>query len=244
MRIQLALASLLLLLQTSRLGAARMDSPHPTPTNGDYVILLHGLGRSATSMKRLEWSLTRQGYRVINVSYPSTRQSIADSATISLGRILKDRVHEPDARIHFVTHSLGGIVLRQYLAQNQIPNLGRTVMLAPPNQGSELADKLKRNWLYRSFTGPTGQELGTDAAARPLQLGPANFELGIIAGNRSLNPFFSAAIPGPDDGKVEVARTWLDGASDFLVVPHSHTWLAWRCDVIAAVTHFLRAGSF
>jgi hypothetical protein len=244
MRIQLTLAGLVLLLQASPLSAARIDPAPPANTDGDYVILLHGLGRSAVSMKRLEWSLTRQGYRVVNVSYPSTRQSIEASAAVSLAQMLKDRVHDPHARIHFVTHSLGGIVLRQYLAENRIPNLGRTVMLAPPNQGSELAEKLKRNWLYRWFTGPAGQQLGTDAGARPLQLGPASFELGIIAGNRSLNPFFSAAIPGPDDGKVAVARTWLDGASDYLVVPHSHTWLAWRGDVINAVTRFLRAGAF
>jgi triacylglycerol lipase len=148
-------------------------------------------------------------------------------------------------RLHFVTHSMGGILLRCYLRDHPIPNLGRVVMLAPPNAGSELADWLKPRWFYRALNGPAGQQLGTDGLPRALGPWPAGAgELGIIAGNVSLNPLFSAHLPGPNDGKVTVASARLAGMRDFLVVLHSHTWLAWREPVITQVKSFLREGHF
>ncbi len=212
--------------------------------HGDYVVLIHGLGRTAWSMKRLDWTLTTEGYRVINVSYPSARLSIQDAADDWLAGVLAERASDRTVKIHFVTHSLGGIVLRQYLLEHQVENLGRVVMLAPPNHGSELADRLQHNRLYKLLTGPAGQQLGTGASSLPNQLGPAAFEVGIIAGDRSLNPCFSAWIPGLDDGKVSVRSTPLQGMQDFLLVHHSHTWMMWRKDVTAAVTRFLSSGRF
>ena len=212
--------------------------------HGDYVVLVHGLGRSSWSMKGLEWALARQGYRVINVSYPSTRLSIEDVAADWLTGLLQERTSDRAVKIHFVTHSLGGIVLRQYLSENEVENLGRVVMLAPPNRGSELADRLQHNYFYRFFTGPAGQQLGTGVSSLPNRLGPATFDLGVVAGDRSLNPCFSYWIPGPDDGKVSVRSTTLEGMQDFLLVHHSHTWMMWRRDVAAAVIRFLSGGCF
>jgi triacylglycerol lipase len=209
----------------------------------DYVILLHGLGRTPLSMKRIEWTLQKQNYRVINIGYPSTRISIQDAADHWLGDALNNQAVDPTAKIHFVAHSLGGIVLRQYLSNHGIKNLGRVVMLAPPNQGSELADRLKDNFLYRLATGPAGQELGTGDSSLPRQLGPVDFELGVIAGDRSLNPLFSSWIPGPDDGKVSVQSARISGA-DFLLVHHSHTWMAWSPQVNSAIAGFLQSGCF
>jgi triacylglycerol lipase len=209
----------------------------------DYVILLHGLGRTPLSMKRIEWTLQKQNYRVINVEYPSTRVSIEAAANYWLDSVLKTRVTNPSAKIHFVAHSLGGIVLRQYLTNHEIPNLGRVVMLAPPNHGSELADRLRNNCVYRLATGPAGQQLGTSESSVPNRLGPVDFELGVIAGDRSLNPLFSSWIPGPDDGKVSVRSARIPGA-EFLQVHHSHTWMAWSADVNSAVVQFLEMGRF
>ncbi len=216
----------------------------PRQPAGDYVILLHGLGRSAWSMKRLEWALTKEGYRVINVSYPSTRYSIQDLARDYLAKLLQAQTPDRQVKIHFVTHSLGGIIVRQYLSEHALENLGRVVMLAPPNQGSELTDKLRRNFFYKLFMGPSGQQLGTDADSVPKRLGPARFELGVIAGDRSLNPLFSAWIPGPDDGKVSVESTTMPAMKDFLVVHHTHTWMMWSKEVVGAVLQFLRNGKF
>lgn len=232
------------ILNSARPDFARAEPGLVQPQAGDYVVLLHGLGRTPRSMKRLEWALERENYRVINPAYPSTRLSIQDAANRWLAGVLRERITDPTVKIHFVTHSLGGIVLRQYLSGHQIENLGRVVMLAPPNQGSELAEHLKGNCFYRFFTGPGGQQLGTGAGSLPKQLGPADFELGVIAGDRSWNPLFSAWIPGPDDGKVSVRGTQAEGMRDFLVVHHSHTWMAWSKEVTAAVVRFLKAGQF
>jgi triacylglycerol lipase len=219
-------------------------SPPNTQTNGDYVVLLHGLIRSSTAMKRLEWAFEEQGYRVVNVSYPDSKYSIEDLASISLAGILRERVEDPNARVHFVTHSFGGIILREYLANNQLTNLGRVVMIAPPNHGSELVDKFKHWPLFKFFTGPAGQQLGTTPESVPQRLGPADFELGVIAGDRTLNPFYSWFIPGPDDGKVSVASTQLEGMEDFLIVHSSHTYLPWRKQVVTAAVQFVAEGEF
>jgi pimeloyl-ACP methyl ester carboxylesterase len=212
-------------------------------TGSDYVILLHGLGRTPLSMKRLEWTLRKQNYRVINAGYPSTRVSIEVAANHWLDDVVKNQITDASAKIHFVAHSLGGIVLRQYLTNHEIPNLGRVVMLAPPNHGSELAERLRNNCLYRWATGPAGQQLGISEESVPNRLGPVDFELGVIAGDRSLNPLFSSWIPGPDDGKVSVRSARMAGA-EFLVVHHTHTWMAWSREVTAAVSDFIRTGRF
>lgn len=214
------------------------------PTNSEYVVLLHGLIRTSSAMKRLEWAFEEQGYRVINITYPCTKLSIEAIASTTLADILKTRIQDPTVKVHFVTHSLGGIVLREYLANNPMTNLGRVVMIAPPNHGSELVDKFRKWPFFEFFTGPAGQQLGTDAESTPKRLGPAKFDLGVIAGDRTLNPFYSMFIPGPDDGKVSVASTRLEGMDDFLIVHYSHTYLPWRKQVVKACVHFIEEGQF
>lgn len=211
---------------------------------GDCVILLHGLWGTTFTMKRLEWKLKSDGYRVINVPYASMRHSIPELANGFLDRLVRERISDSDARIHFVTHSLGGIVLRQYLAHHQLERLGRVVMLAPPNQGSPLAQKLRRVPGYKLLTGPSGQQLGIGSESIPLQLGPADFDLGVIAGDRRPYSPFCLAFQGANDGKVAVADTRLEGMHDFLVVHRKHTWLAWRKEVMAATLLFLKSGRF
>jgi len=230
---KLLIAAMMMTFAETKLAAA----------GADYVILLHGLGRTPLSMKRIEWTLRKQNYRVMNVGYPSTRVSIQDAADHWLNEVLKTRVTDSSAKVHFVTHSLGGIVLRQYLMNHEIPNLARVVMMAPPNQGSELADRLRNNCLYRFATGPAGQQLGTGESSVPNRLGPIDFELGVIAGDRSLNPLFSSWIPGADDGKVSVRSARMPGA-DFLLVHRSHTWMAWSANVNSAIVQFLKTGCF
>jgi len=210
----------------------------------DVVVLLHGMGRGTLSMKRIEWALVNRGYRVVNLGYPSTRYAVEHVARSHLAPALRKLELPPGGRVHFVTHSLGAIVLRQQLATEPLPNLGRVVMLGPPNGGSEIADALKRGRFLRLFTGPSGQQLGTSGEDLPRKLGPARFELGVIAGDRSLNPFFSRRLPRPHDGKVSVESTRLEGMSDFLVVHCSHTFLPWRKSVVRQVVSFLETGAF
>jgi pimeloyl-ACP methyl ester carboxylesterase len=213
------------------------------PAPREKVILLHGLGRTRWSFWRVEQALRHDGYEVVNHTYPSRAHPIEVLARDHLAPLMA--AQGIASRLHLVTHSMGGIVLRCYLRDHPVPNLGRVVMLAPPNAGSELADRLKPTWLYRTINGPAGQQLGTEDLPRALGPWPAyRGELGIIAGDRSLNPLFSSWLPGPGDGKVTVARTRLAGMADFTVVPVSHTWLAWRRAVISQIRAFLRSGRF
>lgn len=221
-----------------------LPSSAQVPAGPPRVILLHGLGRTGASMKRIELHLRRGGYEVFNITYPSRRLSVEQIADDFLPAAMARLPAGNPTQVHFVTHSLGGIVVRAYLAKHEVPQLGRVVMLAPPNQGSEVADFLRRFGVLRKIIGPAFQQLGTSDQDAPRKLGPVGFEVGVIAGNRSLNPLFSALIRGPDDGKVSVASTQVAGMKDFVVLPLSHTWMMWRRATMEQIAHFLEHGCF
>ncbi|MCX4188154.1 esterase/lipase family protein [Methylophaga sp. OBS4] len=208
----------------------------------ESVILLHGLLRSYRSMNKLEKALQQAGYHTINCDYQSSRYSIEALSEAAIPATLSRC--PPDITVHFVTHSLGGILLRHYLRNHQIDNLGRVVMLAPPNKGSELADWLKPYWLYRRIFGPTGMQLGTEPSSFVNQLGDANFELGVIAGTRAINLLFAPVLPQPNDGTVTVASTKLEGMTDHISLPASHPFIMRNKQVIRQVLNFLKDGRF
>jgi pimeloyl-ACP methyl ester carboxylesterase len=210
----------------------------------EEVILLHGLCRASRSMVKMKNALTAAGYKVRNVDYPSRTASVQKLADDAIGRAVGDCQRDGATKIDFVTHSLGGILVRSYLSRHEIPSLGRVVMLAPPNQGSEIVDKLGNWWLFRKINGPAGNELGTDTNSTPNKLGPANFPLGIIAGDRSINWINSFLIPGSDDGKVSVKRTKLAGMADHIVIHATHPFIMRNREAIRQTIQFLRAGSF
>lgn len=237
--------SVLTCLSLPACGMLRVENPSPNFSAGnECVILLHGIVRTSRSMGKIEESLSERGYKVRNWSYPSRKQPISELAEESIPRALESCDGPSIERINFVTHSMGGILIRYYLANNEIDGLGRVVMLSPPNQGSELVD-LWSGWPgFELINGPAGYELGTDANSLPLQLGPANFEVGIITGNNTTNPLFSIMIPGDDDGKVSVDRARLEGMKDFLVVPEAHSFIMRDKSVISETVHFLEHGVF
>lgn len=211
----------------------------------DCVILLHGLARSAAAMKPMQRALREAGFETVNTGYPSRAHTIEELADIAIpGGLSACRGAGISGRVHFVTHSLGGILLRQYLSSHDIAELGRVVMLAPPNQGSVAADAL--SWIpgFDWLNGPAGRQLGKGAGSVPLRLGPADFELGVIAGSRSIDPLGSAVLDNPDDGKVSVEDTKLEGMTDFVVVKHSHAFIMRMHDTIELTIRFLRSGRF
>ncbi len=210
----------------------------------DCVVLLHGLIRSASSMERMQDALERAGFATVNVAYPSRDKTIEELAPLAVGEGLDGCREDGTERVHFVTHSLGGILVRQYLADREIPELGRVVMLAPPNQGSTAVDKLRNVPGFDWMNGPAGAQLGKDENSVPLKLGPATFELGIIAGRRSIDPVTSAILPNPDDGRVSVEDTKLEGMADFVVVDHSHAFIMRMRKSIELTLRFLEHGSF
>ena len=195
-------------------------------------------------MDTIAKKLQMEGYRVINVDYPSRHKKIAELAELAVNEGLEFCYKEKSNRIHFVTHSLGGILVRYYLSLNKIPELGRVVMLAPPNQGSKVVDKF--SWVpgYEMLNGPAGYQLGTDENSVPLKLPPSNFEVGIIAGDRTINLILSTAFDEPNDGKVAVKDTKLEGMKDFIVVHRSHPFIMQGDEVIDQVLHFIQQGYF
>ncbi len=215
-----------------------------TAMRNETVVLLHGLGRGARSMAKIERTLKKNGYSTCNVKYPSRGHRVEDLVDKFVMPQLQTRVSLKTDTVHFVTHSMGGLLVRYLLHEHDIPHLGRVVMLSPPNQGSEVADKMGSWWLYRTVTGPAGQQLKTAPASFPTQLGRATFPVGIITGSKTINPIFSRMIPGNDDGAVSIEGAKLDGMADFLVVSASHSLIMRNAEVIRQILHFLRHGAF
>jgi pimeloyl-ACP methyl ester carboxylesterase len=223
---------------------AIVSSPASAAQSKEYVVLLHGLCRSGRSMIPMGQALEQAGYKIVNMEYPSRSASIEKLSDDAIGLAVEDCQRHGATSIHFVTHSLGGILVRSYLARHTIPNLGRVVMLGPPNQGSEVVDKLGSWWLFKKLNGPAGGELGTDKNSTPNQIGQANFCVGVIAGDRSLNWINSLLIPGRDDGKVSVEHTKLAGMTDHIVIHATHPFIMCNRTAIRQTVHFLRTGSF
>ncbi|HFB65069.1 MAG TPA: alpha/beta fold hydrolase [Aeromonadales bacterium] len=212
----------------------------------DCVILLHGLGRTKFSFSKMEAVLIHNGFRVINLDYPSTRKNISVLADETIKRGLEQSQQLQARKIHFVTHSMGGILLRDYLSRNSLDKIGHTVMLSPPNKGSEIVDKLKNNFFFKWILGPAGRELGTDRKSLPARLKPFHHSVGIITGNKSArhDKFFNNFFEGEHDGKVSVSSARLKGMSDFLVLPTQHTFIMSDDAVIKQTLHFIKQGTF
>lgn len=227
-------------------SAATHPDPQLAPVQGECVVLLHGLGRTHRSMARIESLLREAGYTTANIDYPSQSQTIEASARMAVPEGVRECRRTGARTIHFVTHSMGGLLLRYYLSTAKVDELGRVVMLGPPNQGSEVADTLAGTAIYDRVNGPAGAQLVTGADGIAARLGPVHFPLGIITGNEqtAIDSVLATRIPGENDGKVAVERAKVEGMHDFLVLPVNHTFMVVNDVVIGQTLQFLRHGAF
>ncbi len=219
------------------------STPSDRPSEG--VVFLHGISRSFRSLIRMQKAVDAAGFATRNIGYPSRHKALSDLAD-DIHPAITPFVEANEGCTHFVCHSMGGLLARVYLARHRPARLGRVVMLGTPNGGSEIADML-RHWLpYRLYFGPAGQQLVTSRDAETEALLPAvDYPVGVIAGDRSLDPITSRfMLPGADDGRVTVARTKLDGMADHVVIPASHAFMMKNKEAIRQTIAFLKNGQF
>jgi len=212
--------------------------------NKECVVLLHGWGRSDKSMLVISLALQHVGYEVVNINYPSNDKNISELSELAVGDGIAQCEALGATKIHFVAYSLGGILVRHYFKDRSLDKLGRVVMLGTPNKGTEIIDHYRKLYLFRQLAGPAGLALGTSSADIPNTLGGVTFELGVIAGSKSINPFLSLLLPGDDDGKVSVDSTKVEGMKDFIMLPTTHPTMIMSPRVIKQVLYFLENGSF
>ncbi len=227
-------------------NAVSIKKPPIDKSIGECVVLLHGMGRTLHSMDDMQEALVEAGFHTVNFSYPSTTKNIESIAKGYFPLAFDQCLQFAPKVVHFVTHSLGGIVLRKAVKDNRPPKLGRVVMLSPPNHGSAVVDTIGDWWFYEWLNGPAGQQLSTASDSVPNQLGPVDYPVGIITGDRHafFDSWFSSVIPGEDDGKVSVEGAKLEGMSNFLVVHQSHPYIMNADNVQRETIHFLKHGKF
>lgn len=210
----------------------------------DRVLLLHGIARTSASLAKLARSLDAAGFATLNLDYPSRKQSLADLAE-HVHKAATPFLAQPGGQAHVVTHSMGGLLARAYIRRHRPPDLGRVVMMGPPNTGSEFADVLARHPLYRGYFGPAGQQLGTDPEGKLSRLfGVVDYPVGVIAGDRALDPLGWLLLPRPNDGRVSVDRTHVGGMAGHVTVHATHALMVRNAEVIRHTIRFLRPGRF
>lgn len=210
----------------------------------ELVILLHGIARTARSMRSIEKALQQQGYRTLNVDYPSRDGAIKSLAENVHQQILTYPEIE-QFTVHIVTHSMGALVARYLLAMPLFNNVQRVVMLGPPNQGSEVADLIMHYQPFKAFYGPALADLSTHhASTQPFSALPAHCQVGIIAGSISIDPICYFLLPRQNDGKVSVASTKIAGMTDHIVLPTSHSFMMYNKSVIQQIVYFIAHGDF
>jgi pimeloyl-ACP methyl ester carboxylesterase len=207
--------------------------------SADDVVLVHGLWRTPLSWLFPRQRLRSAGYRAVGIHYPSYARPIEELADFVARRLPTGG----PGRIHFLTHSLGGLVVRYLLRTERPANLGRVVMLSPPNQGSQLARKLTRSRVFSAAAGPAGQQLASSPEAMSALAGPIDFDLGVIIGDKAL-PLTSRHIRGTNDGKVALDEARIEGMKDFLVVHRGHAFIMNDPSVLRQAVHFFEHGSF
>ncbi|MFC1681899.1 alpha/beta fold hydrolase [Pseudomonadota bacterium] len=211
------------------------------PGHNEIVVLVHGLGRSSTSMWLLASRLEDAGYYVHRVEYSSLHQD-PDEILKDISSQINQCCQKHAQSVHFVGHSLGGLMVRAYLQNNKVDKLGRVVLLGTPNKGAEAADHFSDSWLM-SILGPTAKALGTDDKSFPKSLEAPYYPVGIIAGELK-SKLNDSIIPGRDDGLVSIEATKIDGMADFIIIETGHSMMRYDREVADQTIEFIKSGVF
>lgn len=234
---------LLLFILIAGFALAMPSFAEETEKKGDYVVLLHGIGRTSNTMYLMQKSFERDGYQVLNLDYPS-REMVLEDIVEEIHPKIQAFTADKARKVNFVGYSMGGLVIRAYLAKYRQANMGRVVMLGTPNSGSEVADTFRDYWLFTKVYGPAGQQLATSGNTNPQILGKTDYEVGTIAGTLSIDPVSSFIIPGKDDGKVSVKSAHLTDGKEQKTMPTTHTFMPLNHEVISSAKHFIAHGKF
>ncbi len=214
------------------------------PASGDYVVLLHGmLGLNDAMVPAAEY-FQKKKYHAIVIPYPSTRISIVEATEQILIPAVRKHCHNPKKRIHFVGHSMGGLIIRHYLANQAPANLGRVVMIATPNQGNVLADIFADHFFIEDILGPAVQELKTQPSSLVKRLGPVNYDLGVIMGKVPKFLWLRKKNAQEHDLIVLVESGKVDGMNDFTIIKGMHASLKRSPEVIYQAYYFVKVGHF
>ncbi|MCA9006917.1 MAG: alpha/beta fold hydrolase [Planctomycetaceae bacterium] len=214
------------------------------PMQGKAVILIHGIIRSSKSFVKMQKTCQEKGWLVVPFDYPSTQRTIPENASY-LGKVIESL--EGIEEIDLVVHSMGGLVVRSWLSQQDEvdPRVKRMVMLGVPNRGADMADRFRSNLLFKAIFGPAGQQLVTEANSDFIgNLPTPLFEFGVVAGGRNTLKGYNPLIRGDDDGTVAVSSTRLPGAADFIMLPVLHSFMMNDPETIAHTLRFLETGAF
>lgn len=213
--------------------------------DNQMVVLLHGILRSKLDMFPLKKYLEDKEYKTLNILYPSREQSLEDLSDFVHKKIIDCPHYNEKTTLNFVTHSMGGLITRYYIARRNPENIGKVVMLGPPNTGSEFADWLSDTQIlapiFKSFFGPASGQLRTDHEHIDEDI---TYPLGIIAGNASINPLAPWVLDGEHDGIVPVERTKIDGMTDHIVISATHSFMMFNPSVMEQVYEFLKHNKF
>jgi pimeloyl-ACP methyl ester carboxylesterase len=220
--------------------AGRRTSDAHHATDRETVVLLHGLGRSESSMWLLSSRIEAVGFDVVLIGYDSVGDP-PERIVAAVRRQIDACCKASPEPVHFVGHSLGGLIIRAYLAENQLRTLGRVVLIATPNAGTPLVDAYRDSW-WMALAGPTAKRLGTGPDSFPNSLPAPDYPVGVVAGVREAH--LVDLIPGDDDGLVPLESTKVAGMDDFIMVESNHLLLRYSQEVARQTIAFLRTGKF
>jgi len=207
----------------------------------DVVYLLHGLGRSTFSMRVLASRLEDSGFFVYNIGYPSINKT-PEEILENISQQIDASLPKTNQTVHFVGHSLGGLLIRAYLEKTNVRNLGNVVLMGTPNKGTTLVDNYRDSW-WMQMLGPAALALSTDENSFPNSIGKPYYPVGIIAGVYGKNDN-EDILPGEDDGLVPLKSTKIDGMTDFIAIETSHYMMRYNQEVADQTIMFLRHGRF